>query len=529
MPSNYIPEEKVEKATVIRAIAYNPSTGSISKPITKTYFVGFDDRSEYLGYPILSLVVDPDDLFDSSRGIYISGDAYEKYVEHGGFEGLAPEDVPASFVDENGNEYERYEASNAFNEGRAWEREASLTYFDEDHSLAFAQNAGVRISGESSRWKLQKSMNLIAREIYGTTTFSYSMFENDAPTSKIRLRTDGEDDLIYLDSMLQEMASDTGLLYQRSKPCVVFLDGEYWGIYNLREQYTKEYFTNLYDIDPSNIWMVKNNETVLGDDNAAENFKGVLDQIAYADLSDQTQFNYVNTSFDLENIAQFYALMTYIDNQDVTDIHNRAAWRTIENDGSPMGDARWRYMLYDLDVSCNDPSFNTIEYYESLGDVSYLPQYFQANQDFKAFYCKTMMNLANITYSSRRAEQAVNDWEQKYEKQIAKRHVRFMDSDTSMADYLEQLEDIRAFFRERRAYMQQFLAEDLGIDCDIENITIKKKTQDGTVLVNGTALNDVDYDEQIWKGEYFRQYPITLSVNCDQGENFIGWYDQNTG
>ncbi len=530
MPSNYVPEEKVDKAFVVRAIAYDPLTKATSEVATQTYFMGYQNREQYTGYAMLSLVVDPKDLFDSTRGIYTAGDAYKEYLALGGFEDLDPEDVPSSFIDENGNEVYRYDSMNSSNGGRAWEREASITYFDEEHQLGFSQNAGVRISGESSRWKLQKSLNLYARDIYSDSMFSFPIFENDTPTSKIRLRTGSEGDLIYLDAMIQEMAEDTGLLYQRSKPCVVFLNGEYWGIYNIREQYTEEYFENLLGVPTGTVDVVKNMEVSLGDAESKISFEQVLNQIAYADMSDAEQRAFVENNMDLDNVAKFYAIMTYIDNQDVTDVHNRSAWRANVVDGAAPVDGKWRYMLYDLDASCNDPAFNTIEYYESLGDLSYLPQYLQADDSFKELYCKTMMDLANITYSARRAENVIHQWEQMYEKQITERHVRFMDNDTSMSDYQSELNSIRRFFRERREYMEQFLADDLGIEDDTQTISIENNNpQNGTVLVNGTALEDIDYEGQIWEGDYFTQYPVTVTAECNNGATFAGWYDQSTG
>ena len=231
----YIPAFKVDKATVIRAVASTKDGTRVSETVTEIYFVGFNEKRDYDGYPILALITDPDNLFDPEIGIYGNGNALKEYEEAAGF---VDGEIPDVFTDEEGDTNYRYMSTNAYNAGKEWEREASLIYFDENHEESLRQKAGIRIAGQSTRNASQKSFNLYARDIYdGQKTFSYNFFE-DMEYSSVKLRNGGTDhqrSKIY-DPFLQSLAEGRDVSVQASKPCVVFLNGEYWGIYNVRER-----------------------------------------------------------------------------------------------------------------------------------------------------------------------------------------------------------------------------------------------------------------------------------------------------
>ena len=176
---DYIPDFKVDKATVIRAVSYHAASNKISDVVTKVYFVGYENRKEYEGFPIISVVADPGDLFDYEKGIYGNGKKLEEYKDNGGFRDGVLLD---SYVDEEGKVHNLYEASNAFNEGKEWEREANLIYFNEDHEFEFSQEVGIRIAGASTRGTPQKSFSIYGRDIYDeqvTFPFEFSPIVTD--------------------------------------------------------------------------------------------------------------------------------------------------------------------------------------------------------------------------------------------------------------------------------------------------------------------------------------------------------------
>ena len=139
-PTNsYTPDFPVDKGTVVRAIAYDPEKETVSDIKTASYFVEFSEKEDYDNMAVLSLVTDPDNLFDAETGIYGNGAAFERYQELGG---LQDGQLLDSFTDADGELHHRYMASNAFNKGKEWEREATIAFFDEAHAWQFTQDVG---------------------------------------------------------------------------------------------------------------------------------------------------------------------------------------------------------------------------------------------------------------------------------------------------------------------------------------------------------------------------------------------------
>ena len=214
----YLPKTLVDKCVIIKAIAISED-GSRSEVFSKSFFIGYQEKEGYGKLPIISMILNPDDLFDYERGIYVKGKVFDE-SEHSGY----PETYEANYTQK----------------GKGWERETFFTYFNEDKSFEFEQKIGVRIRGGWSRVHNQKSFNLYARKDYdGNKKFKKTFFETET-NQQLMLRSGGYRDAFVTktrDSLVQDMSSKELFLTQDSFPCIMFLNGEYWGVYNFKEKY----------------------------------------------------------------------------------------------------------------------------------------------------------------------------------------------------------------------------------------------------------------------------------------------------
>lgn len=462
----YVPAFKVDKATVVRAIAASPDGSKISEIATETYFVGFEGKQEYDGYPILSMVTDPDNLFDGTTGIYGNGNALEAYDEAAG---LADGKVPGSYVDEDGGVHYRYMSTNAYHSGKEWERNVCLIYFDEDHKERLKQEAGIRISGESTRNAAQKSFNVYARDIYdGQETFAYDFFEGMEYDS-IKIRNGGTDhprSKIY-DPFLQSLAGGRAVSIQASKPCVVFLNGEYWGIYNIRERYKEDYFRNHYGISENNIWMIDSGAYSIGGWDAWNDYNDMICFISENDMTDPENYQKASELLDLQSLIDFYCIHLYIDNNDMGFDKNIALWRSVRVSDGEYEDGRWRFMLYDLDGALNGYENNTFvdsEWWKKdfcLMDEGIISSLLE-NQDFKKQFADTFIEIADTTFDYETVHGELMRWKEKYEVQVIKSHQRFIASDIGEEEYNSYIEHIDNFFKERRGFIIPYLQEEMG-------------------------------------------------------------------
>ena len=206
---DYIPPEPVLKGNVVRAVAILPD-GSKSRVTNATYFIGIDRRQQIGDTPVISMYVDPEDLFGHERGIYVLGRLYE---------------------DISTNEDETEDAGyigNCFMRGREWERSAAIDYMPAGMGeKGFSADLGIRIMGGDSRAYMQKSFRLKCRSEYGEKNIYYNIFPGGQAKYKSIVLRNGGNDYDYArfrDPMLQELVSDRDMETQRSFPVTLFIE-----------------------------------------------------------------------------------------------------------------------------------------------------------------------------------------------------------------------------------------------------------------------------------------------------------------
>ncbi len=284
----------VSATGIIRARAYRD--GYIESAVaTATYVIG-----EQHSLPIVSLVTAPDLLFGAEHGIY------------------------TNFSEE-------------------WEVPASIELI-ENGQRVFVQDIGLRLFGAYSRTDAQKSFAVFARGRYGDSSLSYPFFSTQPFTEykSIVLRAGGNDG--KLTKLRDVLAADliggaTDLEYMDYRACLVYLNGQYWGVYYMREKVNKYYLAQHYNIeDLSSIDLLVGNGTALVGDSA--DYKALIEFCKSNSLADQDNFDYVASRIDVDNYMDWCIAEIFFSN---ADLGNVKFWRSSETDG------KWRWILYDID------------------------------------------------------------------------------------------------------------------------------------------------------------------------------------
>lgn len=294
--------------TIVRAKSFDGNLLS-SPTATQSYFFG--ERAHTL--PVISLVTDPTYLFDEKIGIYVMGEKQLKYP---------------------------YKGANFWKD---WERAAHVEYFDTDGTTVLSQGAGLALQGQYSRMEKQKAFKVTARTVYGSNSFDAALFPNRDYTEykSFILRASGQDNdkTRYRDALLTSLAEDTSVMYQDVVPVAVYLNGEYWGHYNMRERihkYSIAQWEGWQDVDAIDI--VKANDNVLQGSN--ESFEQLLTWLRKNGCTTEENLAYVAERVDIDNYLDYVAIQMFIGN---TDLLNVKRYRSDEGDG------RWRWILFDTD------------------------------------------------------------------------------------------------------------------------------------------------------------------------------------
>ena len=303
----------IDTTTIIRALIIidGEIEGTV---ITKSYFINV-----HKNLPIISLVADSLALWDTTFGIY----------------------------------------SNSLRNIR---RSGNFEFFTDKVSV-INQEAKISISGNVARNHGQKAIRIEANSKIENNTFNHRFFPEKRVYSynSILLREGGHPDkyeTAIRDGMSQYLSvQELGLDYVGYRPAVLYINGKYWGIYNIREKVNADYINNNYNLDDNQFDMVKNGwlETIVGD-----NYEYIVAKefIVDCDKSDPNNYKIASSLIDIDNYINYNILEIYVANIDWPN-WNIKFWR------NKTEDPRWKWILVDLDYGLGsgvEPDYNMISY-----------------------------------------------------------------------------------------------------------------------------------------------------------------------
>ena len=451
-------EGRFPEATVIRAASLLPD-GTFGPVSTATYFIGTDLKEKY-GCAVISLAADPDGLLDNDKGILVRGALYdmnsddnESEIRQGRFDKIV---------------------SNYMCKGREWEREAYLQIFDDSNALSAESPCGIRLKGRYSRVYGQRSFNLYFREDYGQEELEYRLIPGNKDINgqeidsykSFSLRNGGNDteQLKFKDSAFMKLLDNGSFCVQKSRPAVLFINGEYYGVINLQEKYSDDYIESHFGTDAGNVIIIEEGEVEEGEEEDIRYYEE-LTRFSEMDLADEAVWREFLDKVDLDSMAGYYAAQIYIGNCDFDEITNCRLWRSREYDGTPYGDTKWRWMLYDTENSSGMyGEENTSAGYDDLDEaLRNCPLFASAmkNGDFRKAFADALTDLENRGLEYGRVSECFdgmyNEWSMYYDDYFA----RFGHDPYIMPE--QALESTEEFFRDRPGYINGFLEKDCGL------------------------------------------------------------------
>lgn len=484
-------DDTVDKCTVVRAAAVN-SDGIYSECYSGTYFIGtaeehikgLAESCEAAGksLAVISISMDYNDLFDSKSGIYVKGDIWNLEYEKTKLLGKSMNDESARQFDAN---YKQ--------KGRDWERECHIDMFEmspESTTLAFEQNCGIRIQGNYSRSDLQKGFRLYARKDYGRKRFDYPVFGDDTDVQSFKtlvLRAGGNCAFTakFNDTYWQTIVKDMDCSVQTSRPCVVYLNGEYFGLYVLQEDYSEHYFEDHYGVNADDVVIYKGDaekyekkyyldEGTLpeGVDDEGYFYKELFDFFrTHSDLKDDKDLEEFSRIVDVDSVKDYFLAQVWINNKWDWPGKNWSMWKTANVDGSEYGDGRWRFLFYDMEFGGvsgeGDIKTNTVKednYIQNglLNQDTNNPAvlcyaYLMTNEGFREQYCNELLSLSEDTFSKARLNDTLKFYVDTYSPLYEQFFARYPDTgspDEAINGGYASAECINAFINGRADSIQ---------------------------------------------------------------------------
>ncbi len=522
---------KKKSATIVRAILYKDGYQQ-SNIVTHSYFVDESFLTDY-DIPIVSIVTDPKNLFDDDYGIYVAGEIYNNWLK------------------KNENEIKNI-PSNYTQEGKKWERKAHVEIFEEDRINNINQNIGIRIFGGYSRHNTVKSLSLFARKSYDDKdTFDYEFSSdnyskgNIQSLNKLVLRTPSTDynGSFFRDDLIQSLIPSTlNIQTQKSQTCVVFINGQYYGLHSIKEAYNKNYFYSYYNIAEDDVVILKNPTGIAGievsDGFAGDemHFNKLYSFIKNNDMANSENYEYVKTFLDVENFIEYNIMQIYCANRDWPG-NNIKIWRKRTSKYMPDSfyghDGRWRYLLFDLDYGLGLYTNNTAKYdfdmlkfaTEDNGPIWPNPPWstmmlrkLLENNEFREQFINTFADRLNTIYSENVVSKKITDFETLYSPYV-KDHIEKWDIfKNDVSEWEKQVNILEEFAKNRPKYVRQHIINYFNLN-GLSNLYIDV-TEGGTIKINNIFL---DSSSLPWKGIYFNDTMISAEAIPNEGYEFVNW------
>ncbi len=494
VPGGPPPAGEVFKGWVVRARAFKP--GTLPSPtVTRTFWVDPRERARY-SLPVVSLTTDRANLFDRATGIYVAGDA------------------------PNGNYSQR---------GPEWERPAHVELYETDNQPAFAQEIDVKIHGNTSQGFPIKGLDLDATGGRGRQPFRYRLFPDRArgEFEHVLLRPTGHDQptAFMRDELMQSLAAETDAESQAARACVLFINGEYWGLHYLKEKEDAEFVAHYADRAEDAIDYLEGYAAPKAGDTM--HYQAMIDFIATHDLADPAHYARVATLMEVPNYIDYKACEIFFYRWD---IGNHRLWRPRTPDG------RWRWLQFDNDVGwggfwAEQPAwlFNMLAA-DLTPDASlhghnnevttFLLRHLVRNAQFRRDFVNRFQDLLNTLFLPSHTQGRIDQMASVLAPEMAE-HTRRWRSPASLADWQNNVRYLRMYAVNRPANMREHLRQYFRLDPSCTFTAGVRPPQAGALRLNTLEIREPA--DQPWSGLYFQRHPVTVRAEPRPGFRFDRW------
>lgn len=479
-----LPVSKVVKARILKS-------GMLPGEVVTNSYIIYNNHD----LPVVSISMNPTDLWDYNTGIYVDGPGWTRDNPHFGA-----------------------------NYWMDWERACHFELMESTGKKVTEVDAGISIFGNWSRANAQKSLAIYCRKGYGYEDIEYKIFKERPYENykNIILRNSGNDwnNTMFRDALIHGLTYGLNLDQQAYRPSIIFLNGEYWGIQNIREKINEHMIAQHHDVDPDNISILENHGYVIqGDDT---DYWAMFNYAENNSLTTQRNYTKMLEYIDVESFIDYWATQIYVRNHDWPG-NNIRYWKINNLSG------RWRWILYDTDFGMTSPTENTVAFALSPNGPGWpnppwstlLFRKLTENPVFLTQFINRFADLLNTNFKADNVNKAIDQKSAAITNEIEYHLKRW--SGGAKSGWLYNVQSMKSFANARPTYVFSHLRQQFGYQIQ-QLISVKTDTMQGLIQLNSLKLRTFP-----WKGYYFPDVPITLTAIPKVGYKFAKWTGITTG
>ena len=480
----------------IRSFSNNPQNLP-SNTIDFSYFINEENHN----LPVFSIITNYDNLWNWHTGIYVSGpNAGTNYPFFGS------------------------------NFWQPWSKKSRLEFFDSSKTKQFEADFDLEIHGGWSRAEPQKSFRIDTKSIY-TGDIDYTLIENKPEITSynnFNLRNGGQhtwSDRIQ-DAIISRLAMNSHIDRMGYQPCIVYLNGDYWGLYGIREKIDEHYVESNHGIDSKNVDLLNRDSALSG---SSAHFAESYFLIQNTSVSDTNFINVLGSRFDLNNYMDYFIFQTYIQNMDWLGIawglNNVKLWRPDTTGG------KWRYVLYDTDAAFGYFGQNIYDNYLENARYPSVPNEHASifhrsllNNEFKCQFTNRYNDLINTTFQSSNFNAVTNNLKSQLQNAIPD-HIARWSSQVGPGSYTQwsnSIDNIIQYNNSRISTARQHLNQSLSLQGE-KQVNLSSYPAEGGIIKINTITPNLP-----WEGIYHGGCPITIKAVPSSDYVFSHWYSNSS-
>ena len=411
---------QITETTVFRVVAYEEGRAA-SQVLDLTYLVNEGDS-----LTTVCVVTDPVNLWGTYKGIYTTGDYMQSAFPYYGANYWRDMEVPVT-----------------------------VSLFEEDGTQGFSETCGLKIFGGFSRVQAKKSLACMFRNEFGSSSLDYPLFGEEGLGSfeSFVLRSGGQDAYVakIRDEVITSIASDyLGLPVQRNRPAALYLNGEYWGIYYIREKLNEQYVAGNFNVAKENVTLTQQSGL------SSTEFAALQEYAQTHDLSDPECYAYVCSQINVDNYMDYVITQMWIEN---TDLGNVKFFKTNE--------LPWHWALFDTDASMHNPANNSVRNFLTTGYISSSDTWSRViinrlllNPEFQDLFLRRMAWQINNVWNEQNVLARIEEYYGILKPEMDKEGARWSPSE---ALWEKNVQELRDFASKRNDYFLNYVQTYFGL------------------------------------------------------------------
>jgi hypothetical protein len=483
--STYLGEFSITKTKIIKARIIK--SGKLPGDIITNSYISYRSR-----VPVISISMDSIDLWDFNTGIYAMGPNPGGYPYFG-----------ANFWQD-------------------WEKPCHFEMMETSGNKVINVDAGIKIFGNWSRANEQKSMAVHCRNKYGAERMDYKIFSN-RPFDEfysIVLRNSGNDwnNTMFRDGLMTSLTVGLNFEQMAYRPSAIFLNGQYWGMLNIREKIDENFLASNRGINPDDVILLENQgEPIIG---VADDWWIMYNFLERNSMAATANYEKIASQVDIESFIDYFASQIFYANHDWPG-NNIRYWKTTD----PA--SKWRWIMYDTDFGLggnnSTAASNSLAFATDPNGPGWpnppwstlMLRKLLENAEFRMQFVNRFADLMNSTFLPERVNKVIDEKRDAISDEMTNHLFRWKAG--NQTSWLSRVKMLNTFASARPGYVFGHIKLKFSFQSQ-QTVTVNTDSVGGTIQLNSLKLNKFP-----WKGSYFPNVPITLTAIPNAGYRFLKW------